>query len=130
MADFVKSTGKTVPVVIAITKAELCSGEVLSEGVNAIKDKMLPGLFTQGSEWLVMISPVSLGNEKSGRFEINPLNVHLPVTFAVYYALLSQRDMRLHETERQTLQKHLGLLKNELLGDKLYMFFGGRRFTT
>ncbi len=179
MTDFVKTTGKTVPVVIAVTKADLCNGKILSEGVNAIKDKMLPTLFAPNSGWLVMISPVSLGEEKSGGFEIRPLNVHLPVTFAILNALRTdmentqqaisskqhemveknfevqhlgrnwlaglwnnseiasgqnaiaslQRDTKSREMELQTLQRNLDLLKNELLGDELYMFFGGRRIT-
>jgi len=103
MTKFVEQTnGKTVPVVIAITKADLCNGEGLSKGVNSIKEKMLSTLFAKDSGWLVMICPVSLGRVISAeRFEINPVNVHLPVTFAIFNAL--KTDI---ENSRQAVREY------------------------
>lgn len=176
MTQFRKETGKTVPVVIVVTKSDLCKD--IKKGVEVIKENMLSTLFTQGSGWLTMICPVSLGTGSQDNFEVYPENVHLPVTFAIFHAL--QEDIRfsesaikankrqvmnkqfevnqlgnslfkawwnkgdiadeqyaieslqqstgLKEADCRTLQRNLELLKNELLGDNLYMYHDGRRF--
>lgn len=177
MTKFREETGKTVPVVIAITKSDLCK-DILEEGVEEIKS-WLNALFALDSGWLIVVCPVSLGTGNQNNFEIHPENVHLPVTFAISHAL--QKDIKdtlssiednkrrvigkqfevsqlgnnwfkawwnkediadeqdaikslqqstgLKEADCRTLQSNLEKLKNELLGDNLYMYHSGRRFT-
>jgi hypothetical protein len=176
MNKFRNEMGKTVPVVIAITKSDLC-GDILEKGVEVIKG-WVNALFAPGSGWLTMICPVSLGTGSQDNFEVYPENVHLPVTFAIFHALQKdindtlsaikankrqvmnkqfevsqlgenwfkalwnkgdiadeqyaieslQRSTGLKEADCRTLQRNLELLKNELLGENLYMYHNGRRF--
>jgi hypothetical protein len=177
--NFREETGKTVPIVISITKSDLCIGDNFIKGIDAITKRMLPTLFAPNSGWTVMICPVSLGKDKSSGFEIQPINVHLPVTFAIFTALQNDIDKTqkainshqntikekesevnrlgrnvwsafwnssdiaaeqyaideleettgLRQSECETLQKDLNLLKKELFGTNLYIYYGGRRIS-
>ncbi|MFB2891582.1 hypothetical protein ACE1CI_01425 [Aerosakkonemataceae cyanobacterium BLCC-F50] len=74
------------PVAIVITKYDLCSQRQKPEIIEDIKELFQP-LFTEKSGWLVMICPVSLGKELANDVDhgiIKPVNVHLPVVFAIY----------------------------------------------
>ena len=80
---------KPFPVAIVITKYDLCHHRDKDEIIADVK-KLFQGLFTPNSGWLVMICPVSLGKELCDNPEnasITPVNVHLPVVFAVYSQL-------------------------------------------
>ena len=77
------------PVAIVISKYDLCHHRD-REAIIADVQKLFQALFTPNTGWLTMICPVSLGKElcndlSSG--EIVPVNVHLPVVFAVYAQL-------------------------------------------
>ncbi|MBE9046838.1 hypothetical protein IQ255_20895 [Pleurocapsales cyanobacterium LEGE 10410] len=77
------------PVAIVITKYDLCHHRNRDDIIEDVK-KLFQGLFTPNSGWLVMICPVSLGKELCDDPEnanIVPVNVHLPVVFAVYSQL-------------------------------------------
>ena len=75
-----------IPVVIAITKFDLCSHRTREDVTEDIKSLFNP-LFANDGGWRVMICPVSLGpalanDEKQGVIE--PKNLHLPLSFAIY----------------------------------------------
>ncbi|BAZ43855.1 hypothetical protein NIES4102_08570 [Chondrocystis sp. NIES-4102] len=77
------------PVAIVITKYDLCHHRDRNEIIADVK-KLFQALFTPNSGWLVMICPVSLGRELCNDLDnakIVPVNVHLPVVFAVYAQL-------------------------------------------
>jgi hypothetical protein len=77
------------PVAILITKYDLCHHRTKEEVIEDIK-KLFQALFTANSGWLVMICPVSLGKELESNIDtgmIVPVNVHLPIVFAVYSQL-------------------------------------------
>lgn len=77
------------PIAIIITKYDLCHHREKSEVIEDIK-KLFQALFTPDSGWLVMICPVSLGKELEADTDngvIVPVNVHLPIVFAVYSQL-------------------------------------------
>jgi GTPase SAR1 family protein len=77
------------PVAIVITKYDLCHHRERQAVVEDIK-RLFQGLFAPNSGWLVMICPVSLGKELSNDPEhgnIVPVNVHLPIAFAIYSQL-------------------------------------------
>jgi GTPase SAR1 family protein len=77
------------PVVIAITKYDLCYHREKQAVIEDIK-KLFQALFTPNTGWLVMICPVSLGKELCQDPEhgsIVPVNVHLPIVFAIYSQL-------------------------------------------
>jgi GTPase SAR1 family protein len=77
------------PVAILITKYDLCHHRAKEEVIEDIK-KLFQALFTANSGWLVMICPVSLGKELESDTDngmIVPVNVHLPIIFAVYSQL-------------------------------------------
>lgn len=82
---------KPFPVAIVITKYDLCHHRDREEIIADVK-KLFQALFTPNSGWLVMICPVSLGRELCNDLDtakIAPVNVHLPVVFAVYAQLRS-----------------------------------------
>lgn len=80
------TNAKPFPIAIVVTKYDQCMKRGKDAVVRDVKQLFEP-LFQPNSGWLTMICPVSLGkdladNPSSG--EINPINVHLPVAFAVY----------------------------------------------
>lgn len=79
------------PIAILITKYDLCHHRTKEEVIEDIK-KLFQALFTNNSGWLVMVCPVSLGKELESDTDtgmIVPVNVHLPIVFAVYSRLRS-----------------------------------------
>jgi hypothetical protein len=96
------------PVAIIITKYDLCHHRE-REAIIADVKKLFQALFTPNSGWLVMICPVSLGRDLGDdpdNAQIVPVNVHLPVVFAVYsqlrnygLKLKSDRDRQISEVE-------------------------------
>ncbi len=82
---------KPFPIAVVITKYDLCHHREKQEIIEDIK-QLFQGLFAPNSGWLVMICPVSLGKElcdNPNSANIIPVNVHLPVVFAVYSQLRS-----------------------------------------
>lgn len=77
------------PVAIVITKYDLCHHRERAEIIADVQ-KLFQALFTHNAGWLTMICPVSLGKELCNDLDsanIIPVNVHLPVIFAVYAQL-------------------------------------------
>ncbi|MGF1588459.1 MAG: hypothetical protein ACFCU7_04290 [Pleurocapsa sp.] len=116
------------PVAIVITKYDLCHHRNKDEIIADVK-KLFQALFTPNSGWLVMICPVSLGKELCNDPEnanIIPVNVHLPVVFAVYSQLRAYGLQLKTQRDRQTLAVEtikqsnplLQLLKNSELQTK------------
>lgn len=96
---------KPFPVAIVITKYDLCHHRDKDEIIADVK-KLFQALFTPNSGWLVMICPVSLGKELGDAPEkanIIPVNVHLPVVFAVYSQLRAYGLKLKEQRDRQTL---------------------------
>ena len=80
------------PVVIIITKYDLCKGRPLKDILDNVKSLFTP-FFAPGTKWLVMICPVTLGEELAEDLEegeVEPLNVHIPVLFSLCADLLRQ----------------------------------------
>ena len=77
----------SIPVVIAITKFDLCAHRTRDDITEDIK-KLFNPLFTKNEKgWLVMICPVSLGKSLADNITegiIEPINLHLPLSFAIY----------------------------------------------
>jgi GTPase SAR1 family protein len=112
------TVNKPFPIVIIITKYDLCQHREKQDVIEDIK-KLFQALFTPDSGWLVMICPVSLGTELSNDRDsgsIVPVNVHLPIVFAVYaqvraYGIkLKERRNQIYEA-LETEKKTLPLLK-------------------
>lgn len=99
LAEDLKDHQKPFPIVIVITKADLC----LKRGKEAIIEdlkKMFGSLFMQNHDWLIMICPVSLGKtlgDNSDTGEIDPKFLHLPLVFALYAKF---REYMMTEQER------------------------------
>ncbi|MDF5711445.1 MAG: hypothetical protein PUP90_28160 [Nostoc sp. S4] len=97
MTDYLVQHGKNIsredrqyfPVIITITKFDLCYHRTHSELIEDIK-RIFPPLFNLNSHWFVMICPVTLGislaqNGDTGK--IFPQNIHFPLIFALYCQL-------------------------------------------
>lgn len=105
------TTDRPFPIVILITKYDLCHHREKQAVIEDIK-RIFQALFTPNSGWLVMICPVSLGKELGqdiDRGAIVPVNVHLPVVFAIYSQLRAY-GVRL-QTERLRLDEEIDKLK-------------------
>ncbi|NJK57874.1 MAG: hypothetical protein HC939_18705 [Pleurocapsa sp. SU_5_0] len=105
------------PVAIVITKYDLCHHREREEIIADVK-KLFQALFTSNSGWLVMICPVSLGRDLGNdpdNANIVPVNVHLPVVFAVYSQLRAYGLRLKSDRDRQTLEIDLARQKNPLL---------------
>lgn len=111
MADTNSNNLNNTPpaVVIVITKHDLCSHRPAEEILSEVRE-LFSVFFATGAKWLVMVCPVSLGEEiaidPTGG-EIQPKNVHLPVLFAMYadllrktWALNSNREENMEELNR------------------------------
>ena len=106
------------PVAIVITKYDLCHHRDRDEIIADVK-KLFQALFTPNSGWLVMVCPVSLGRDLGDDPEhanIVPVNVHLPVVFAVYsqlrgYGLKLKSDRDLQNAEIDTVKQKNPLLQ-------------------
>lgn len=87
-----KNDEQAVPLAIVITKFDLISGKRNKEGITRDIQELFNPLFIDNSGWLTMICPVSLGKdirieENKIIGEIDPINVHLPLVFAIYSQL-------------------------------------------
>lgn len=105
------------PVAIVITKYDLCHHREREDIIADVK-KLFQALFTPNSGWLVMICPVSLGRDLGNdpdNANIVPVNVHLPMVFAVYSQLRSYGLRLKSDRDRQTLEIDLARQKNPLL---------------
>lgn len=107
------------PVVFVITKFDLYPNPDDSESViEAIKE--IFSTFWDSPGWIVSICPVSLGKELGENFaegEIEPVNVHIPVAFAIYCKLYKQKiEQKIHQQqlkqEETELNNKLRNLKN------------------
>ena len=119
---------KPFPIAIVITKYDLCHHRDKDEIIADVK-RLFQALFTPNSGWLVMICPVSLGKELCDDPDnaiIVPVNVHLPVVFAVYsqlraigLKLKNQRDRTALAIEAiKQANPLVQLLKNSQLQEK------------
>ena len=105
------------PVALIITKYDLCHHRNKEEILGDVK-KLFQALFTPNSGWLVMICPVSLGRElcdDPDNASIVPVNVHLPVVFAVYSQLRAYGLQLKSDRDRQTAAVEVIKQKNSLV---------------
>jgi hypothetical protein len=104
------------PVAIVITKYDLCHHREREEIIADVK-KLFQALFTPNSGWLVMICPVSLGRDLGDdpdNARIVPVNVHLPLVFAVYSQLRTYGLKLKSDRDRQVLEVDAARQKNAL----------------
>lgn len=95
-------------VAIVITKYDYCLHMDRCEITERVRQLFHP-LFAPDSNWLTTICPVTLGygfsSADGSEADLDPQNVHLPVTFAVFCALRNQeraiRRRIQEESERQ-----------------------------
>ena len=105
------------PVALIITKYDLCHHRNKDEIIEDVK-KLFQALFTPNSGWLVMICPVSLGRElcdDPDNANIVPVNVHLPVVFAVYSQLRAYGLKLKGDRDRQADSVEVIRQKNSLV---------------
>ena len=114
--DLLPSPNRPFPIAIIITKYDLCQHREKQEIIADIK-RLFQALFTPNSGWLVMICPVSLGKELGedpNNGDIVPVNVHLPIVFAVY-AQLRKWGIELKEKRDRSEQKVEAMKKTNVL---------------
>lgn len=103
----VRRTGKTVPVMFAITKADLLTAHEYEEGVRHLREGVFASLFAPNGGWFVGFVPVSLGRDitikgcKIVGGTINPWNVEIPVLFCIKAFLDEQLPIWEDEIKRR-----------------------------
>lgn len=112
-----KNNQKYFPVVIAISKHDYCYDRPKAEIIADVK-RLFSILFQPESKWLVMICPITLGKElaKNPNGKIDPLNVHLPVIFALWCSLrqnilFAQRNIEQIEEKLENFENMNWLLR-------------------
>jgi hypothetical protein len=113
MNQYLSQLEKPVPVVIAITKYDYCIHRDKNDIFKDIQ-QLFGALFTKGGEWLVMICPVSLGKAlatDTNEGIIEPVNLHLPLAFAIYSKYCQQISQR--RNEENSLSRDLKDLKEK-----------------
>ena len=88
-------TGRAVPLVFAVTKADLLAPNEFEKGVELVRTKYMAPLFAEDDNggWFVSFVPVSLGtglgSGTNGEIvgTIEPANVHIPVLIAIKCAM-------------------------------------------
>jgi GTPase SAR1 family protein len=103
------TANKPFPVSFVITKFDQYpKSNDPQQVIEAIKE-IFPTFWTSPG-WIVSVCPVSLGKELGENFEegeIDPVNVHIPVSFAIYCKLYTQKiqeKIRLQELKNKTGQ--------------------------
>jgi GTPase SAR1 family protein len=105
------------PVALVITKYDLCHHRNKDEIITDVK-RLFQALFTPNSGWLVMVCPVSLGRElcdDPDNANIVPVNVHLPVVFAVYSQLRAYGLKLKSDRDRLAAELEVFKQKNSLI---------------
>jgi len=103
------------PVVIAITKYDLCVHRPFTDIIEDIKVLFFQ-LFARDSRFLTMICPVSIGKELAedpDKGQANPVNFQFPIFFSLYATV--RREWMQLENERIGLQLDLSIITNNLL---------------
>jgi hypothetical protein len=133
------------PVAIVITKADLLANGQSPESISKNASKFFHPLFVADSPWLVSIIPVSLGQNIANdpdNAEIDPINIHLPVTFAVLCKLYQSRHSNSssakgiwkwlvsNAAEHQELGKKIRLLDQELTDADVPIMLGGKQISS
>ena len=93
--EFYSTTGRPVPVVIVLTKWDLCPPGKKQQVIQILREQVFSALFVDGYGWQVMICPVTLGlniGKQPQNAAIAPVSVHLPVVFAIFCALKARAD--------------------------------------
>lgn len=102
------------PVVFVVTKFDLYpNSNDPGQVIDAIRE-LFP-TFWDSPGWITSICPVSLGKELAENFdegEIDPVNVHIPVAFAIYCKLYKQKIEQ--KISQQKLKQEESELSNNL----------------
>jgi GTPase SAR1 family protein len=117
--------GRTFPIVIVLAQYDKCRHRNQDE-LSAELRGMFDLLFRAGSGWHVAICPVSMGLDlvdNDAEAPIEPVNMHLPVIFAVYAQLRAllesiraERERLSHERVREQSRSAIARF---FLGDNL-----------
>lgn len=93
--EYRNRSGRTVPIVFAVTKADLLAPKEFERGVELIHTKYMASLFAEDDDggWFLSFVPVSLGTGLGSGVNgdivgtIEPANVHIPVLIAIKCAM-------------------------------------------
>lgn len=98
IADYQRNNQILPPIIIIITKYDVCCKDTNKNEIVSIIKKELNILFIEETSAFITIIPVSLGSELADADDllVEPLNIHLPVLIGVYFAMLNKKK-RLEE---------------------------------
>lgn len=120
---------RTVPVVFTITKADKLAPGEFAKGVELLRTEIFSQFFQPGysEDWFMMFVGVCLGEfEESADGliygEFGPVNIHLPVLFAVRCALLQR--MQASQGSLDSVRERAGERESELNRENNRTFLG------
>lgn len=92
LADYLNEDNKVPAVGIIITKFDCCCEDTNKDEIEEIIRKSISPLFTEKAKAFVVFIPVSLGSEiaENSSGDIEPKNIHMPITIGIYFALLDK----------------------------------------
>ncbi|MBM7865688.1 hypothetical protein GTO89_02670 [Heliobacterium gestii] len=111
LTEYAGKNHKKCPIVLMITKSDklIVPGDPKSTERNfelakrTLMEQVVEPLFVNNSDWPVFICPVSLGEELNGDVlngRIDPINIHLPMLYAMSIALKQAIDIKKDEYNR------------------------------
>lgn len=131
--EYRNRTGCTVPIVVAVTKADLLGPNEFESGVELIRTKYMAALFSEDDNggWFVSFVPVSLGTGLGSSVNgeivgtIEPANVHIPVLIAIKSAIVELLESKLEaqgvlDNKEVKIKRSLDLNAKRGLLDKIW----------
>lgn len=103
-----------VPIVVLVTKHDLCGNRPQSEVMEDIH-RLFDAWLVPGEGWEVMICPVTLGSELAADREngtVDPLNLHLPLIYAIFSLTVTR--MVNQERQQKTLRASQQAMDNRI----------------
>ncbi|ONI43995.1 hypothetical protein AN640_05885 [Candidatus Epulonipiscium fishelsonii] len=92
ISDYKKNNHKLPPISLVITKYDICEETTSKEDLEMIMKEAFNPLFIPQEEGTCTVSiiPVSLGAgicSDDNKGELQPINIHIPIFFGIYFAL-------------------------------------------
>lgn len=94
IADYKRDKAEMPPIVVVITKYDKCCKDTNPGEIIDILKKELNILFVEDTKAFLTVIPVSLGSEidDSENYNVDPLNIHIPVLVGIYFAMLKEKN--------------------------------------
>ena len=124
--EYFKNKNELPPTAIILTKYDTCRDDTTEEEVCEIIKEAFSPLFVEDNiiEKIVTIIPVSIGlniMDNDGNGKLKPLNVHLPIFMAIYFALI--KKIQVHMKKQENNDNSIDFFKGVKITEEVKWFF-------